>query len=531
MITIFKIILGFSLLSLLSCTGGSELSGGSNQTDNAKVQVSVIYPNGNSAEGAKIKIRPADYIANDTTQDFPDSYLDSTGSILFENLINGEYIAEISDSSHKMSIINFNVYDSTDTIIIDTLNNSGSLSGSIETDGDSCIVYIQGTENKCIVTNDGVYRFEYLAEFNNYTLLYYNNKTSTPIQTIDSVKVLSDSLLIHNFTSNWKYFKNIKINTSSSGTLIQDTLSNFPLLIKLDSSNFNFNQADDTGNDIRFFTSDSISINFEIEYYSSTKKEALLWLNISSILPNNNSQYITMKWGNINASSKSNSSAVFSESNHYIGVWHFGENFNDATALKNHGNKIGFIEFDSTSAIGSGIHLYENNSYIELDNESNFDITDDITISAWVKADSLSKYSWNDAILSKGEDAYSLSRAIGKDVFSMTSKPEELSSSLSAEGFTQLNDLKLHYLTGVKRGDSLFIYTDGNKEGSYYHPQKISQNDSPLLIGTKSTTNQVVDIFHGLIDEVRISNIGRSSSWIKLSYENQKLNSNTLQFQ
>lgn len=531
MIKMFGILLILMSLTLLSCSDGNNLSGGSNQTDNAKIQISLLYPNGDAAIGANIKIRPADYIANGNDQIYPDNYLDSSGSYKYENLVTGTYTAEISDSSHRMSIIHFNITNFTDTTVIETLNNSGSLSGYVETDGDSCIVYILGTENRCIVDERGIYTFEYLAEYNNYTLIYYSNKIDTPIQSIDSIEVLKDSLVISNFLSTWNFNQKIKINTTSSGTLIQDTLFYFPLLINLNSSNFNFNQALENGNDIRFFTSDSISINYEIEYYSNKKEEAIIWLNIPQIIPNNNSQYIVMKWGNEEAISKSNSSGVFSESNFYRGVWHFGGNLNDATSLKNNGEKYGTIEFDSISSIGTGIHLYENNSFIEIDNESNFDITDEITISAWITADSLSKYSWNDAILSKGENAYSLSRAIGKDVFSMTSRPEGSINNISAEGFTQLNDLNIHYLTGVKRGDSLYIYTDGVQEGSYYHPQKISQNDKPLLIGAKDTSNQVIDIFHGVIDEIRISNIGRSLSWIRLSYENQKANSSVLQFQ
>jgi hypothetical protein len=47
---------------------------------------------------------------------------------------------------------------------------------------------------------------------------------------------------------------------------------------------------------------------------------------------------------------------------------------------------------------------------------------------------------------------------------------------------------------------------------------------SPLAIGNKPGSSLPGDCFHGLMDEVRISNNARSADWIKLEYETQKAN-------
>lgn len=526
-------LISFMLLNLF-CSGGSELSGGSNQTDNAKVQVSAVYPDGEYAEGALVIIRKEDFIASEEFDSTNTGYTNSDGIFISETLDTGTYFAEIKDPLNNSSIIKFSISDTTDTLKLpqNTLILPGSIEGSLNTDGYSGVISIIGTEHITKVDSLGLFSFTNIPAYSNYNLRFKSKNIDASVQIIDSVKVISDSTVGLFLQTNWKYEKKIIINTTSSGASISESVSNFPLLIHISgNTDFNFDQAKSNGEDIRFFDMNNKRLHFEIESYSNSLNDAILWVLVPLIEANNDSQYITMKWGNENALFDSAYSEVFSDANNYKGVWHFNDSFNDATNLENNGTAIGSAQIDNNGHIGKSLHIYSNNSYIQIENEPYFDITNEVSISAWVKPDSLSKFTWNDAILSKGSDAYSLSRAIGKDVMAMTSLPDGKNSNISADGFTQLNDLQLHFITGIKRGDSLFIYADGVKEGSYYHPEKITLNDHPLLIGAKDTNSTPIDVFHGMIDEVRISNVGRSDSWIKLSYENQKINSTVLTFQ
>ncbi len=522
-----------SMLLHLLCSSGSELSGGSNQTDNAKVQISAVYPTGQSAEGAFVIIRKNDFIATGELDSTNTGHINSDGIYVSESLETGTYFAEIKDPLNNSTIIKFSISDTIDTLKLpkDTLILSGSVEGSLETDGYSGIISIIGTEHITEVDSLGIFSFSNIPAYLNYNLRFESNNAEAPVQIIDSVKVISDSTIEVIQQSNWKYEKRIIINTSNTGAGISESLINFPLLVNISGNeNFSFDQAKDNGEDIRFFDMNNKRLHFEIEKYNNSVDNAVLWVLVPLIEADNDSQFITIKWGNENAKLDSAFSVVFSEKNNFKGVWHFNNSFDDASNLNNNGSSIGSAEIDSNGHIGNGLHIYENNSYIQIENEPNFDITDEISISAWVRPDSLSKFTWNDAILSKGSDSYSLSRAIGKDVMSMTSLPEGKNSNISADGFTQLNDLQLHFITGTKKGDSLFIYADGVKEGSYYHPEKITLNDHPLLIGAKDNNSNPIDVFHGMIDEVRISDIGRSDSWIKMAYENQKANSTILTF-
>lgn len=520
---LYVLLLSFLLLQL-ACSSGNEVTGGSNQTDNAKVLISAVYPSGEAASGASITIRPRDYISDGVNDTISLTLLNDSGKYFYEILDTGTYLLEIRDSLNNSAISELLITDTTDTLILDndTLLAPGSISGKFETDGYSGFIAIPGTEHFLNIDSTGDFKFDNIPQFNRYSLYFQSDNSLIEPQLIDSIEVSPENTTIITTPSNWKFEKKILINTLSSEGAITEDLFNYPLLVNLKSSNFNFTEAQDSGKDLRFFDTNGKPLNFEFEQYSKSNEAAIIWVLIPQIVINSDTQHIIMKWGNESAISNDKFIGAFKESHGFKGVWHFNSDVYDATDSKISGTVFGDASIDQSGVIGHGFHIYENNSYIEIDNESHFDIIDELTISAWVKPDSLSSFSWDDAILSKGVDAYSLSRATGKDVFSLQTLPNGDNTTVTADGFTQLNDLKLHYISGVKRGDSLHIYTDGIKEGVIYQPADIATNNQPLLIGAKTNTSNPIDVFHGLIDEVRISNIGRSDSWIKFSYASQK---------
>ncbi|MBD3322312.1 MAG: DUF2341 domain-containing protein, partial [Chitinivibrionales bacterium] len=125
---------------------------------------------------------------------------------------------------------------------------------------------------------------------------------------------------------NWAYSKTLYLNTTSSGANVSQDINNFPVLIRLNASNFNFLQAKGNGDDIRFSKSDNqTAISYEIERWDSANQVAEIWVKIDTVFGNSNIQNFEMYWGNASASSQSNGAAVFSSSYDYEGVWHLDE--------------------------------------------------------------------------------------------------------------------------------------------------------------------------------------------------------------
>lgn len=138
----------------------------------------------------------------------------------------------------------------------------------------------------------------------------------------------------------WQHSKDIILNTTSSGADIKDkNIEGIPVLIRLDASNFNFDEAKDNGSDIRFSTSDGNALAFKVESFDPINKVAEIWVMVSTVYANNSSQYIKMYWGkdktsriykvekkisNEKSSSASSTdySSLFDSYKGLIGIWH-----------------------------------------------------------------------------------------------------------------------------------------------------------------------------------------------------------------
>ena len=115
--------------------------------------------------------------------------------------------------------------------------------------------------------------------------------------------------------SGWSFVRPIKI-TEQSG----NNLSDYQVLIELNSSNFDFSKAKSDGSDIRFLLPSGKSIPYWIESWDKSGQNAKVWVKVPS-LPANSSTVIYMYYGNPSASSESNISATFL----------VGKDFNDGT--------------------------------------------------------------------------------------------------------------------------------------------------------------------------------------------------------
>lgn len=525
---IFKFFIILTIIRIISCT--NDISGGSNQTDNAKIHISLNYESGKPVEKATLSIGTKEQIFDTISQNFNKIQISDNSIIEVKLNFDSTYIFEIRDDSGNASVTEINAKSLSETLnnITAILFPPGKISGSVQSDGLEGLVYVKGTVNYTSVDSKGVFTIPNLAP-GIYSLCYISSENLYAKQETDSVIVVSGNTTTATFPQLWNHSGTIIINTASSGANISENLSNYPLLITLDSSNFNFSETQINGDDLRFFKNNQ-RLKHETAYFSSEEMKASIWVLIPTIYGNDSTQSISFMWGNSEAIYQNNLKGVFDSSNGFRGVWHFDKDFNDASSYNHPYNIYGEINLIKSEAIIKGIHLSNKNTYLRIDSNDCFDITGDITLSAWVKADSLSTYTWNDAIISKGSNCYSLSRATGKDVFAIHTMQEGQTNSKYADGFTQLNDLKLHFITGVKRKDSLHIYTDGIKEGSIYAPDNTALSSHPLIIGAKDTSTAIIDIFHGTIDEVRIGATARSDNWIKFNYETQKPNQKTVSF-
>lgn len=217
------------------------------------------------------------------------------------------------------------------------------------------------------------------------------------------------------YDAGWLYRQQIVSKqqiTVASNITPSTTLTNFPVLIKLtDQANPIFNKALANGDDIVFTLSDGTTrLNHEIESYNNSagNKEFVAWVKIPTLSPSSNTN-IYIYYGNNDASNQQNSASVWD--NNYKGVWHLKEElsgtgiidlYKDSTANTNDGD-----DYISASVqngkIGSGHEFDGIDDYIDVMDNASMDITDKITVEAWVY---LRSNSGDRVLLAKGDDRY-----------------------------------------------------------------------------------------------------------------------------
>ena len=78
---------------------------------------------------------------------------------------------------------------------------------------------------------------------------------------------------------NWRYYKKITIDH----TKVDSDLTDFPVMVKLNSSNFDFSKSQTNGNDIRFVLLDGTLLKYERDLHDSTNQKAVYWVKIPAV--------------------------------------------------------------------------------------------------------------------------------------------------------------------------------------------------------------------------------------------------------
>jgi len=95
------------------------------------------------------------------------------------------------------------------------------------------------------------------------------------------------------WNSSWSYRNRLTFDNSGQ----TETLMNFPVMVNLSSSNFNYTKAKSDGTDLRFIDADgSTELNYEIEYWN-TSRYSYIWVNVTGITGSSSTDHIWMYYG------------------------------------------------------------------------------------------------------------------------------------------------------------------------------------------------------------------------------------------
>ena len=328
----------------------------------------------------------------------------------------------------------------------------------------------------------------------------------------------------------WQHWKSLVLNTTPAGADVAGNVLNFPVLVRLTNSNFDFTQAGPNGEDIRFAKFNGVVCNYQIERWLPAQGVAELWVKVDTLYGNNATQSIRMYWGASTGSATapaSNGPATFDTANGFQAVWHMGgggtAQVTDATANHYNGTPTALATGASTAGmIGQCQNFNGVSSFVVMpgtaNSKLNFPVQGTYSVSAWVNAATLdAQYH---TIASKGDNQYSL------EIMNVVNE-WEFSECMASGGWTTVASpasVGAWYLvTGVRSGANEYLYVNGTCTDSVILiiANAVVQSTTDNFTIGRQPTNATY-FFNGLIDEVRVSSTALSADWNKLCYMNQK---------
>lgn len=305
----------------------------------------------------------------------------------------------------------------------------------------------------------------------------------------------------------WKYKKLMTIDQ----TVVDGDLTDFPVLVKLSATNFDFSHSLSSGYDIRFMDSTlSRYYKFEIERYDAINQLAEFWVKIPAISGTVDTTFYIV-YGKWSANDESKPTSVWDTN--FMMVQHMNDattsTILDSTSNANNGTKQAANEpIEATGKIGKGQTFDGTDDLIKVNPISG--LTGLQTVSMWVYPTAFS-VNMNRYVLDEGGNNHAANFA-DPDLNSYPSIYwNSIGGGASAE-FTAINTWYYLTFTSEAAGASNaylngVLYRTG--AGGTLTPDDITIGNYDAGGGYS---------FLGIIDETRISNIARSAAWIKAEY-------------
>jgi len=295
-------------------------------------------------------------------------------------------------------------------------------------------------------------------------------------------------------------------------------LVNFPLLI---SGTYPFLRTvangglvqNSNGYDIVFTDNNGFKLDHQVESYNAATGEFTAWVRMPVLYALKNTA-LRILYGNPQVTLNPSVFTVFGSD--YRGVWHLNDQSSiiDQTGGGNNGTNLGTGgAVNIVGKIGGALDFESGDGdYISIANEANFDISQAITVSAWIKVESFT-ISWQ-AFITKGDNAWRLQRNGTANSASL-----DLSPAGFLNGSVSVNDGAWHYVAGTYDRQVQNLYIDGVLDAFVLNTNAIALRDYLVYIGANA--QQGGRNFDGIIDEARVLVNARSASWIKTEFLNQ----------
>jgi len=315
----------------------------------------------------------------------------------------------------------------------------------------------------------------------------------------------------------WDYEWNRRLEITINHTLIDENLIDFPILIYVNSSLVNWDNIQNNLDDIRFIGNELEVLSFEIDSYI-LNDEAWFWVKFPEVY-NDRDTYFFMYYDNKFCLGGEDSINVW-DSN-FVMVQHMNDETTstvlDSTDNNNDGTKTGGNSPLEVSGFISNAQDFDgDDDKIVVTDSASISPTDQISIGFWVSFDVIEHVGliWKDSynfILRYENTKYVLV------VY------DAVTSSITSYTTTPTTGTSYYIVCTLEADGKSRLYINGNlKSVAGTAVSGIRDIAGDLQIGYRGDGGGEAYL-DGILDEIQVSNIGRSPAWISASYYSELL--------
>ena len=313
---------------------------------------------------------------------------------------------------------------------------------------------------------------------------------------------------------------------------------NCPIYIKLRQNNFDFTKARNDGLDVCFTQDDGQTLlDFERDRHDGINLKGDYMVKIPNISSSIDNKFF-MYYGNPTATDISNPTAVWDAN--FIARWSLKEDptglapqIQDSTINANHGATHGEITPIQSieGQIDKALNFDGVNDFVETPHTTSLTTVGNgsFTISAWGRTSIITTTTQNIIRRDNHRNQGTESRRVIALAFAANTGNGEFSlwdgaSGAKAESPTSLANGSWHHLVAVRNipDDNIKLYVNGVLQSTIIDntTNSINTTREPYILGAVNK-HAIIEVMNGDIDETRISNVARSTSWINLQYQTQ----------
>ena len=315
--------------------------------------------------------------------------------------------------------------------------------------------------------------------------------------------------------SDWKFKKIMAVDH----TKVTGTLSNFPLLVSVTDADLkdilNGGSVQVDGDDFLFTDENGNQLSHEIESYDGDTGKLAAWVKLPT-LSHSTDTNVFMHYGNPGCENQQNAAAVWDAN--YKMVQHLQEKNGlhfDSTSNGNTGTCHNGVIQDEHGKMDGADRFDGSNDYMVFPDRASIDIGgNELTLETWIYPHNVDSH---DFIISRGEDLYAVLLSWRSIEFYFMKAGWDWQYIETSYGSVDA-DHQWYHISVTMKGENVKIFINGERSGERNNGGQLQSSQSDLKIGSKITDEW---FFDGIIDEVRISDVGRSKEWVETSYNNQ----------